>query len=110
MGLLQRELAAQLGVNKTTVSLWERNRTTPALRHWARILAYLGCFPDEGSVGLPDRLKAYRRATGLTQADLARALGVVECTVRGWESGAHAPRRDHCVKLRTFLDESIRLP
>lgn len=31
LGLLQREVAEQLGVHETTINNWERNRTRPHL-------------------------------------------------------------------------------
>jgi len=39
LGLLQREVAERLGVDKTTITNWELNRTTPALRFLPPIIA-----------------------------------------------------------------------
>ena len=39
------------------------------------------------------RLKAARRAAGLTQTDLAAAIGVSQPTVANWEKGGHEPNR-----------------
>ena len=91
IGLLQRELGARLAVDKTTVSHWERNLTSPALQHWPRILGFLGYSPVDAGEALPDRLRAYRRVNGLTQEQFARLVGACESTIRGWESGDHLP-------------------
>ena len=45
LGLLQREVAEQLGVDKSTVTNWELNRTTPTLRFSPRIIGLLGFDP-----------------------------------------------------------------
>lgn len=37
------------------------------------------------------RLAAQRRASGVTQARLARRLHVIQATVSGWETGDHQP-------------------
>ena len=39
----------------------------------------------------PEKLKAYRKLRGLTQQQLADALGVVLPTVQTWEAGIHQP-------------------
>jgi transcriptional regulator with XRE-family HTH domain len=45
LGLLQREFAERLGVTESTVTNWELNRTTPALRFLPAIIALLGFDP-----------------------------------------------------------------
>jgi DNA-binding transcriptional regulator YiaG len=74
---------------------WERGRTSPAIRHVPRILAFLGYVPFAASRSLPERLRTYRQINGLSQAKLARQLGVDEETVRKWESGRSRPGRKH---------------
>jgi len=46
LGLLQRDVAARLGVNKTTVYNWERKRTAPAPRIRPAVVAFLGHEPS----------------------------------------------------------------
>ena len=55
-------------------------------------------FPDMGAVA--HWVKALRYETGLTQADLARKLGVYATTVSKWERGEQRPRKDTLAKLR----------
>ncbi|WP_322817865.1 helix-turn-helix domain-containing protein [Tepidiforma sp.] len=40
----------------------------------------------------PERVAALRRRLGLSQAGLARLLGVRQQTVSEWETGLHRPR------------------
>ena len=42
LGLLQKEVAERIGVGKTTIYNWEKNRTTPASRFRRRIIQFLG--------------------------------------------------------------------
>ena len=48
------------------------------------------------------RIRAGRKARHLTQAQLARAVGVIKGTVVRWETGELAPR-DHKAKLAEVL-------
>lgn len=46
-------------------------------------------------------LVSIRRGLGMTQADLAKRLGVAQATVSRWESGLHEPTRE---QWKTILD------
>jgi transcriptional regulator with XRE-family HTH domain len=47
LGLLQRQVAEQLGVDKTTVYNWESHRTAPPPVYEHRIAAFLSKESDE---------------------------------------------------------------
>lgn len=53
---------------------------------------------------LSDSLKAARSAAGLTQAEVASALGVHEMTVSGWERGASAPKDALLTRLANLYE------
>ena len=57
-------------------------------------------------------VRSIRVAQGLTQAELARALGVKRTTVTMWEIGASAPRPAMLLRLADVLgctvDELLR--
>ena len=59
------------------------------------------------AVGTPGfdgrRLRAARRSAGLTQAQLARQLGVPTTGVANWETGYRAPRADRLAELARML-------
>ncbi len=76
-GLLQRELAEILGVEKTTVSSWERNRVAPSTGYGPSIVGFLGYAPIDPGCSLPAQLKAYRWVHGISQLVLVRRLGLV---------------------------------
>lgn len=58
--------------------------------------------PDLGAVkppDLPQRLQAARRAAGLTQAEVARQLGVHPMSVSSWERGVMTPEESRLARL-----------
>jgi HTH-type transcriptional regulator, cell division transcriptional repressor len=54
-----------------------------------------------------DRLTAAREAQGLTQAQLARRLGVKLKTIQGWESDASEPRANKLQMVAGLLNVSL---
>lgn len=55
------------------------------------------------------RARATRERAGLSQAEVARAVGTDAPTVSRWETGQHPPRRDFALKLAQFLWELDKL-
>ncbi|MBC7158024.1 MAG: helix-turn-helix domain-containing protein [Rhodobacteraceae bacterium] len=55
-----------------------------------------------------DRLSGAREAAGMSQADLARRLGVRLRTVEGWEADTIEPRANRLQMLAGLLNVSIR--
>jgi DNA-binding XRE family transcriptional regulator len=47
LGLLQREVALRIGVDKTTVYNWEAGRATPSLRGLPAVIWFLGYDPAD---------------------------------------------------------------
>jgi transcriptional regulator with XRE-family HTH domain len=105
LGLPQREVAEMLGVAESTICGWEVGRTSPQLRFIPRIITFLGYDPlDEVShETLGERIVATRQRLGMTQRQLARALGVDPTTVGRWERGAGKPSRSLKERLEEFL-------
>ena len=80
--MTQKQVAGVLGVDKTTEWNWESNRTEPLTRHLPSIILFLGYSPLEASVqSLEERLRDYRRKTGLSQKKLAEAIGIDPSTL-----------------------------
>jgi DNA-binding XRE family transcriptional regulator len=74
--MLQREVAEQLGVEKTSVFNWEANTSAPEIRHMPAIIPFLGYNPLPEVDGWGTRLVRCRSTLGLTQKETARGLGV----------------------------------
>lgn len=53
-----------------------------------------------------DRIRKWRKAKGLTQADLAEAIGVTRSAINQWEKKAPKLREDHIVLLARVLGRS----
>lgn len=98
LGLLQREAAARIGVDETTIYNWETHHSSPQIRHLPRIIAFLGYNPLPVPQTLPGKLRGTRQALGLSQKDMARRIGVDAATLARWESGKNRPSRKLCEK------------
>ena len=103
LGLLQREVARQLKVNPFTYLTWEKDRKIPWDRYAPAIAAFLGYDPNPSPVTLPERLRARRRALGLSRKAAARLLGIDDATLSRWDSGITEPKGLHAVLVARFL-------
>jgi transcriptional regulator with XRE-family HTH domain len=108
LGLLQREVAAQLGIRHESYLGWEKHGQEPEVWRWQKVVNFLGYDPHPAPTTLPQRLAAYRRCTGLTQRAVGKLLGVNECTVQSWERGRHPPRRESARLLGNLIDGAGR--
>ena len=87
LGLRQRALAARLGVDPKTVWLWELGKHEPPAAIVPRINSVIGPEPVDSEAPIGERLRAYRRALGLTQREFAATVGAVQTSVSDWERG-----------------------
>ena len=55
----------------------------------------------------PERFKQLRKEKGLTQVEIAKALGVSSGTIAMWETGKRKPQFEMLDKLSTFFDRSM---
>lgn len=101
-GLLQREVATNLGVDTSTYLLWEKGRSQPTVRYYPAILRFLGYEPFAAPVTLPEQIAAQRRRLGLTLKEASRMIGVDESTLQHWETGEWKPRMSK-EAVRQFL-------
>ena len=106
VGLLQSQVADQIGVDVTTITNWESNRTAPAIRHIPSIIRFLGYNPFPAGHSLREKLTTARKALGLSQRKLAERLGVDESTLGGWETGRHRPAK----KSSEIIQDLLRKP
>ncbi|MBO9435532.1 helix-turn-helix transcriptional regulator [Ruegeria sp. R13_0] len=61
--------------------------------------------PDAATFG--DRLAAAREAAGMTQAQLARRLGVKKATIADWENDLSEPRANRLSMMAGMINVSI---
>lgn len=120
LGLTQAQLAQLLGVDRTTVIRWERTRRVPSIQLSRRLAEVLGLnYRDVSHLGrahrsggtsrsrtwlaraaeryrpdwplIGDNLRAARELAGVTQAELARRVGVSRSTLSLYERGLWQP-------------------
>lgn len=95
LGLMQKEVAENLGVSASTVLGWEKWGRMPSIRCWPAMISFLAYDPYPEPRTTAERLKAVRRTTGWSQKRLAGALSVDPSAVRDWEGGSE-PRFRRC--------------
>lgn len=103
LGLQQRDVARQVGVNASTILNWETGRTTPPIRHLPLIIEFLGYDPWPLPKSLAEQLQAKRRQLGLSRKRAARCLGVDEGTLVRWEERICKPKGQHLAWITDFL-------
>jgi transcriptional regulator with XRE-family HTH domain len=104
----QREVAERLGIDHCTVTNWELNRTEPALRFLPAILVFLGYPLWDVSGSLSDRLRAFRREHGLSQAALAKLLEIDPGTLSRWERGRRVPTGRYARAVEGLMNRSLQ--
>jgi transcriptional regulator with XRE-family HTH domain len=93
LGLLQREVAAQLGVDRTSVASWEKDNTFPPSRYLPGIIRFIGYqpFADVLDKSIGEKLVLLRQLLGITQDELAARFSVGRSTLGRWERGSVSP-------------------
>jgi transcriptional regulator with XRE-family HTH domain len=103
LGLLQREVATQVGVDTATVTNWELNRTIPELRFFPGIVRFLGYAPRAEPLTLADRIHAARMIRGLSQRKVADMLNLDPGTIAKYERGLREPQGKQLDKILRFV-------
>ena len=103
LGLLQREVADQLGVCKSVVWRWEAGETEPELRFLPWIFRFIGGDPRPAPASLGAKLVRWREQKGWSRRRLAAELSVDEGTLWRWESGRRWPRGRNSARDQILL-------
>ncbi|MCU1334439.1 MAG: transcriptional regulator [Bryobacterales bacterium] len=103
LGLLQKEVAEQLGVDTASICNWESNEIQPMVHCLPGIIAFLGHNPLPEAGDLIGKLNRLRSTLGLTQEQLAQKLGIDESTIAGWERGDNTPVGSYRKLLEDFI-------
>jgi transcriptional regulator with XRE-family HTH domain len=92
LGLLQREVALQIGVDPITVLNWEKGKATPSLKAIPEVIQFLGHDPRPEAGTFPEQIRQFRRRLGLSIDKLAERIGVDRSTLQKWERLGYRPR------------------
>ena len=84
-GLWQKHVASEVGCSKASLTNWEKGHAEPELRFLPAILRFLGYDPRPEPASFGGRIRAAREATGLSERELARRLGLDPGTLAAWE-------------------------
>jgi transcriptional regulator with XRE-family HTH domain len=106
LGLLQKDVAAVLRVDTTTINNWEHHRCQPRLYLFPRITQFLGYnpFPKIENPAIIEAIKTYRLNHGLSQKKMAKLLGIDPTTLARWEKGKAAPSRQLSRRLIELIN------
>ena len=103
--MFQKEIAEQLGVDKTSVFNWEANTSAPEIRYMPAIIRFLGYNPLPAAKAWGERLLRHRTTLGMTQKEAASRLGVDQGTLARWEQGKREPQGAFLHRVKRFLQD-----
>lgn len=103
LGLLQRQVAPKLGINRFTLANWEKNRREPGIRHYPAIMDFLGYCPSRAGTTFGERLMLHRTHRGLSRRALARAVGADPSSIGRWEAKEHIPTTSGVRRLEKYF-------
>lgn len=104
LGLLQREVALRIGVDKTTVYNWKAGRSASSLKAIAEEIRFLRYDLTETGSKFGEQLRATRRRRGLSRREVAEQLGVDPSAIPDLEKGRHVSTTNRGFVLKS--DES----
>jgi len=103
LGLLQRDAAAEIGVDTATVTNWELGNTEPEVRFLPALITFLGHNPLPGPETCGQAVKRERLSLGLSKERLADLAGIDEATVRRLEADTKGMAHRVRQAVRTVL-------
>jgi len=103
--MLQKQVAEQIGVDKTSIHNWETGVTGPGFEYMPAIIRFLGYNPLPEGNGWGERLLRRRTSLGISQEASAKRLGLDPSTLARWERGEREPTGALLSRVMGFLDE-----
>ena len=103
LGLLQIEVAAQIGVAESTLWNWEHG-TEPELIHIPAVLAFIGYVPWELPEEPVSRLAHFKKVKGLSFERLGELMGRDPEQLSDWLSGRNVPIERNQRVIVEFLE------
>ncbi len=110
LGLLQWELAAQIGVTKEAIHNWERHHAEPEVRHYSAVFGFLGYNPLPEPKTLGQTVRKERMSRGWSVARLAKEAGVDPTTVTRMERGVRGMARRPAASIVGVLGITWAVP
>ena len=105
-GITQLQMAVILDTSKSNISKYEAGTVEPGMdtineiaRFFKVTTDYLFGLEKGGNTMLGKRINELRRASGMTQEELGKKLGVVKSTISLWESDSSEPNHAATIAL-----------
>jgi transcriptional regulator with XRE-family HTH domain len=103
LGLLQREVAEEIGVKKCSIYNWERG-IEPEFRFMPKIIKFLGYIPFDCPKDTLGRLGCYKLINGLSYEGLGARTGIHFEQLRAWLTGRTKPSRKSLARIHAVID------
>ncbi|WP_373417364.1 helix-turn-helix domain-containing protein [Mucilaginibacter phenanthrenivorans] len=92
--ILQKDVAAIIGVSEDSVTYWENERSAPQVQHYPNIIRFLGYYPfDHETKSIAGKLKQVRYCLGLSFEACGELFLVHSTTIRSWEMKRNPPSK-----------------
>jgi len=110
LGLYQRELAGKMGVNVTTLRLWEADKEKPNFENFNKLLDLFRQYGRQIKNNITEEItgeyiRRQRLSLGLMQQDIAARLSVTKESVSSWERDISKPDLQNQKRLRKLFAE-----
>src|SRR5262249_55091544 len=89
LGLFQRQVARDIGVDESTLFNWERNKVQPQIHYLARILEFLGYSHSQYLYRLQTNCLTLAERAGLPKGPLRSGLGSIQEHFVLWREESH---------------------
>jgi len=105
-GLSQKEVADAIGVSQNAVSQWESGNRTPTLDLIIQLADLLKCTTDDllDKQAEPNNLLKLRKKKGVTQKEVAEAIGITPVQYGYMESGKRNITPKNLMLLATYFN------
>jgi transcriptional regulator with XRE-family HTH domain len=103
LGLLQREAAERMGIQRDTYVNWETGKTEPVTVQFRPLVEFLGYDPTPVPKTLAERLEGKRRELGVTFEQAAKYLGWDPGSLTRYLNGTWALNPTRAEALEHFL-------
>jgi len=105
LGIYQSEVGWHFGVSKDCITNWENGRNVPQIRHYPKIISFLGYNPfKNGEKTLGEKIFAFRCANGMSAKKFAKLIGVGEYAVLALEANRGVPRNGTLTKVNQIIE------
>jgi DNA-binding transcriptional regulator YiaG len=102
--ILIKDLITTLEINRETLRGWELGLWQPFVRHYPKIIHFLGYYPlSHETETLGGKIKKYRFEHGLTQKQFAVLLSTDGCTIALWEGNKRVPLPQNVKALKKIF-------